>query len=262
MLRIGFSNKYYTLWDISEEIVYSELSGGTIMCQPTYATHMTVQYCYIQNLSLDLEKAQEKAKAMGCTNLTPDEELYGRNSNFYSDKSLVCHLPTQLLSTFEFGKFRGREISTVGDLSYLLWYYNESGSVMAKKILLENGYVEVNKSKTDDPWIVLMSPEEYTSYKHGNQIKAEFESLDEVVVFVERNIYLTTDISGENYIYVMDVNFKGEKLRLEFPEVKQMYYNGMIYYLPVINGKAKKVKGKNILVQKTGNKVNKFEILK
>lgn len=262
MLRIGFTNKFYTLWDVSTEIVYSEMSGGTIMCQPTYATHQKTHYHYLQNLSFDIDKAKEKAAEKGCKDLEVDEELFGRNSYFFKEKSLVSHLPVHLLSTFEFGKYRGQQISESDDLNYVKWYWSETKSFFAEKLLIENGFIAVQKWADDPNCIVMMTKEEYEAYKNEGSVKAEFESLTEVIVEPTRNIYKTWSDERNEETFTLDAEYKGIKVSLEFDDVREMYYNGITYYLPVQKGKAKKIKGKRLLIQKSSNKVNKFEILK
>lgn len=78
-LKIGFANKYYTLWDVSEPYkVYTS--------KHTY--YEKVDYIYIQNLSFDLDKSIEKAAMLGCKTNEVDHELYGR-SNSFSKKSSI-----------------------------------------------------------------------------------------------------------------------------------------------------------------------------
>lgn len=78
-LRIGFANKFYTLWDVSEPYeVYTS--------KHTY--YETVDYIYIQNLSFDLDKSIEKAAMLGCKTNEVDHNLYGK-SNTFSKKSTI-----------------------------------------------------------------------------------------------------------------------------------------------------------------------------
>ena len=72
-LKIGFANKYYTLWDVTSEDMWAEFNGQS------YKSYTKVMYTYFQNLSMDLEEAQKKASKMGCKDLSPNEELKGIN---------------------------------------------------------------------------------------------------------------------------------------------------------------------------------------
>lgn len=79
-LKIGFTNKYYTLWDVSEP--YKVYTGK-------HSYYEKVDYYYIQNLSFDIEKAIEKAAMLGCKTNEVDEELYGRKSHSFSKSSSI-----------------------------------------------------------------------------------------------------------------------------------------------------------------------------
>jgi len=76
--KIGFTNKYYTLWEVSDP--YPKYVDR-------YNYYMHIDYMYIQNLSMDRDKAIEKAKGFGCTNLEPDHELYGRSARSFSKRA-------------------------------------------------------------------------------------------------------------------------------------------------------------------------------
>ena len=68
-LAIGFTEKYYTLWSVRTDPVYigDRLIGHDF------------QKSYIKNLSMDKEKAIDKARKLGCVDLVPDPTLRGTN---------------------------------------------------------------------------------------------------------------------------------------------------------------------------------------
>jgi hypothetical protein len=80
-LKIGFAGTFYTLWSVSTSENYATDETGR-----PYLSGFTTLFSYHQNLSTDLAKAQSKARARGCRNLTPDPELYGRNTSWESYK--------------------------------------------------------------------------------------------------------------------------------------------------------------------------------
>lgn len=52
---IGFENKYYTAWEISEEIV-----------QESWGAYKITHYIYLRNLSFDFETAKSKFDGVFC----------------------------------------------------------------------------------------------------------------------------------------------------------------------------------------------------
>lgn len=56
MLKIGFANKYYTLWDVYSQPNYTQNDRGQITL-----THTRVIYTYLQNLSMNEQEATIKA---------------------------------------------------------------------------------------------------------------------------------------------------------------------------------------------------------
>ena len=82
MLRIGFSTKYFTLWDVQETIEWTSVGGLNLPYQK-------ISYCYIQNLSMDENEAKRKAIFKGVENFEIDHELFGRNASFFHKKDIV-----------------------------------------------------------------------------------------------------------------------------------------------------------------------------
>jgi hypothetical protein len=54
------------------------------------------------------------------------------------------------------------------------------------------------------------------------------------------------DRESEDYPYSLDTDIKG--LTIAVNEAKEMYYSGHTYYLPIVKGKAKKLKNKRVRV--------------
>ncbi len=151
---IGFTNKFYTLWKVSEP--YKEKNEhGTITKQDCF---------FVQNLSFDLEKA--KAKINGPFEI--DLEL--RGSSFFSRELSFEKTDPKTLSTFAFGKYYDEEIQNCNDLNYLRWYFQETDHETAKKIILDAGYIFEDER--------IFSPEEHEEYIQNKKRKEYIESLD------------------------------------------------------------------------------------
>ena len=126
MKTIGFANKYYTLWDVSD--TYVEYISK-------YEHREKQDFNYIQNLSMDFETAKAK---LGDQPYKVDLELKGR-STFVKTSDIIDNTPDNI---FKFGKYKGEDINKVNDIGYTSWYYDETKNPVAKKILLDNGYAE------------------------------------------------------------------------------------------------------------------------
>lgn len=229
-LAIGFTNKYYTLWSITTDTNYV----GT--AEAGYRSYETINYCYIQNLSMDLEEAQAKAKLRGVTNLTPDDELKGKNRNFGYTRKLYSEIPREKLSFFDFGKYAGQLITTSTDLKYIEWYCGETNNKFCKEVLLNNGYIDNDGE--------IISKDRYEQIMNKKATDAILESTDFIVVEAERNLkYDEGDrlATGKFQVNGADVTFF-------FSDFREMYYNGYSYALPLTDGKAKRIKGKKIKI--------------
>lgn len=156
MLKIGFANQYYTLWDVTAQPKYFTDSYGKhhIQCMITH-------YNYIKNISTDLEKVKTLHP-----DLVIDNELRGKTSSWVS--SSEEDLTPEIL---KFGKYSGKSIQEVVaiDFGYILWlidncykaatrdackalpqvidYYAEierkNNEAMQQHIIIESGEVEL-----------------------------------------------------------------------------------------------------------------------
>mgnify|MGYP003424775404 FL=1 len=253
MLKIGFTAKYYTLWDVSSSISYITGDGGM---QFPYEKGT---YSYLQNLSTDLESAIEKAKSMGCTWLEVDEELFGRNQRFSFERKLYCDLNASNASWFWFGKYKDAAIALCDDINYLTWYVDasKSKSDVCNPIVLKQldnlGYCKFGNEwvlKTD--WIECVTKAE---------IAADFSKHVRETGSLQCTLTKNLDWEG-----VASVEVKGAFFQLIFADFVQMEYNGYGYALPKLGGKGKRVKGKELklnVVHDHDNyyKVSRFEIL-
>ena len=223
-LAIGFTEKYYTLWSVRTDPVYigDRLIGHDF------------QKSYIKNLSMDKEKAIEKAKKLGCVDLVPDPTLRGSRLITYfqetkseKERRLKEQARKDELSrtTFTFGKYENKTYQEVSEIDseYLHWAYNNSE---ANKVGIENTTYWKNKLAEEE--------------KEKNALLDTIEEArksGEIVLTILDN----PDVYG---ICKTDKN-----IDIYFPEVKQNYYNGWEYFTPVIKGKGKRVKNKTFKVK-------------
>lgn len=241
---IGFTNKFYTLWEITEET--RPLGNGH--------NYVVTHYTYIKNISFDKETALAKYP-----NAIFDDSLRGKTRSWESTKEVWNNV-----DVYRFGKYKYEKIDN-RDLNYLAWYWNniyeEDHKKFVEDILTANGYEirthtytryngEVVSSK------ILMTPENLETERQNNEefnkMLAELEAGNPINVFIEYNP------DSEGYYTDGNINY-------HFQEVKENWYSGFTYYLPVLNGKAKRIKNKNIIIKKytytVNNKVINIEVL-
>lgn len=254
MKIIGFSNKYYTLWDVTEHVEETE--------EERIKIHT---YSYIKNISMDLMKVRQ---------LYPDYMIdltIKGHSSFQKTERLETLTPPN--EQFLFGKYKGMFVDECKDIKYLLWYSeqirnNEEAFEIVKNVLIDNGFIFYDN--------MFMTEEEYNE---ALKTDSEYETLKEqlknheaVDILFDRNLSIfysndtTVDVAG--YIKVIG----NKHITFIFRNYKEMYYNGFEYALPVDKkGKAKKIKNKTVrLTSYSLNDtddslivyVNDFEILK
>jgi hypothetical protein len=113
---IGFTNKYYTLWEVSNpyQVQY-----------PTYSV-TKVDTNYLQNLSFDLSSAKQKAKAIYGVDVEVDDTLRGVSARSFSTEIKREYNPSAEASVFNFGKYVGSPFSEISDIEYKIWYWRQT----------------------------------------------------------------------------------------------------------------------------------------
>ena len=225
---IGFANKFYTLWQISEET--RDLGNGH--------SYIVTYYNYVKNISFDKETAMAKYP-----NAVFDENLRGKTQSWNTEKEVWDNI-----NIYRFGKYKYEKIDN-SDLNYLAWYWDQiygDHKEYVGEILKANGY-EIRTNTYTDYYgetrtsTYLISPEELEIERKNNEALNEIEKKlqnNEVVEFVSE---CNPDVLGD--CRIGDIIY-------HFNEVKENYYQGWMYYLPVINGKQKRIKNKKIVVTK------------
>ena len=233
MLQIGFSNKYYTLWNVVNETEYSGSEG-----QYSYSV---TRFTYLQNLSLVEEKAIVKAKEKGCTELGINDELRGRSGRSFEKRTPIKE--ELELHQFTYGKYRGDDIRENTDVNYLKWYFNETELMLVAERVCE---LDSDYSIYDDR---LVTPEQLESILTTKKIEDTLKKTGTIQLQMERNLdtYGFVQIDGIPY---------------SFENYAEQSYNGYGYGLPTLNGKAKRVKNKLIEVKVEFGYVGGWEMWK
>lgn len=235
MLQIGFANKYYTLWDVSQ------IMNGE---------HEQTYCSYLKNLAFKLEDAQAKAKAMGATNLEPDESLRG-SSSFWRDYEPQEYIPETFEPwQFHYGRYKYDDIRENTDIDYLKWYHfdnQEGNEFTAPRILeLDSNMVIYRKQ--------LMTREERERSREGRKMEKNIKKNGYYDVVIESNVKRY----GEIYTNV------GSFIVGKSVELKWMSYQGFDYALPVNpkTGKGMRIKWKNarIYCSKKNDTYGEWEI--
>lgn len=241
---IGFADKYYTLWSIDEEC-YQESNGRVVK---------TTRFRYDKNISFDKDTAITKYP-----NAVFMEELRGKTRSWNYTKTEWSNV-----DTFRFGKYYGSKIADCTDNSYLEWYFDaadkDGHQDYVGEVLMSRGYEIRRWGERGKKY--LMSPEALEDERREKKEMEEritmLKTNEPFEVFIDRNPSYEGFHEDGNTTY-------------HFQEVKECYYQDWEYYLPILNGKAKRVKNKNILIKKytfstTPNKINieilDFEVLK
>mgnify|MGYP003605985961 FL=1 len=237
MLRIGFSNKYFTLWEVTTTTEFKNFDGLRLPYQKTY-------FHYLQNLSMDEKEAKRKAIFKGVENFEIDFDLYGRNASFSKRQELFSKIPSDKSFFFEFGRLKGQKIQDCNDFDYLFWYFQETQNEPSKNRLIENGFEEIDGQ--------VVHAEHAKKIKLRDLVVAEIADKDEIEVIVLSNLNCENELRFE---------FKNEVFFGCWNENSKGYiYQGIEYFLPIIGGKPKRVKNKPVKVKIGDFKAGVYQI--
>ena len=207
---IGFGGTFYTLWTFQKEIkYYTALDGRHYPSYPVY------HYSYIKNISTDLDKVKNLHP-----NISIDMGLKGSSS--FSQSKKEEDLSPEIL---KFGKYAGRSVYDIVkvDISYTAYMIDNYG---------------YNKS-----WQLAKETSEYTEYI--TRVQREIDEKITLLRPVESGRHtLTINRNPDNKGVVIVEVAENHCLELRFLNIRELFYNGLSYYLPVFKDKAKRVKGK------------------
>ena len=229
MKVIGFANKFYTLWDVTSKVVESKYSKDTL-----------VTNTYIKNISMDIDKVKELYPGVEI-----DESLRGHSCTFeYTKKRKEINT-----DKFNFGKYEGNLISECNDKNYLRWFFDNSDG--ERKQNVEERLVELGFVIKDD---IIFTQEEITKQE---QIERMLSNKEELEILFNRNLSIEFDSSDKCY----GVYRNEDDILFKFNDVKLNYYNGFEYGLPLVNGKAKRIKNKTIKIKDYKYEITKYDTI-
>lgn len=228
MKLIGFTNKFYTLWEYTSNIT-TDSRNRRIKVE---------DYQYIKNISMDSEKAFAQYPGVEFK-----ENLRGKSQSF-RENTFIDYIDND---TFRMGKYRGSKIEEVNDVNYTAWYYdacssNEAHKEVIRQYLRKHGYdfvtVTFESGCTEQ---MLLTPGE-VAYRRKRE-----ENVKEMSKKVKNSevIEFTPDSNIDE-----DGEYTDTGVTYKFPEFKEMSYQGYPYYVPTQNGKVKRVKNKTVIVTK------------
>lgn len=214
---IGFTNKFYTLWNHTSEEIYKMDSYGKY-----HVIGVNHKYRYIKNISFSLDKVKQLYP-----DTTIDMELRGTKSFMYNEK---YDLPK---GYFWFGKYYGKKYEDIieSDFNYCIWVAREYTIPEIKEHPKYIAYIEsLEKAKQD----VL---DKSTLLKEGDTVELNFVT----------NGYNALD----DYSECWATAYYGEtEIKICCPgavKINSIYP----YIMPMINGVAKRTKNKTVKVTVT-----------
>ena len=236
-LRIGFANKYYTLWEYN--VSYRTNEKGI--------SFKTESYRFLHNASKDKDRAFTKYP-----DAIFDENLKGRHHSWSYEKRMIDY------NKYHCGKYMGIMFAASTDYDYMMWFYNncaiDEQKEIIEPILLEEGYeIDIYTYNTEgavnDPLNIVterifISPKEVAKRKHLEEIGSKGKSkLAQGIPFV---VTFTRSLNEVGEYFVNDL-----QITVRFDEYKTMYYDGYYYALPIdVKGKSKRIKNKQIMIEK------------
>jgi len=220
---IGFANKFYTLWSIDKQPVYTiDIYGKHWLAG--YNTH----YTYHKNISFDLERA--KVLHPG---LEIHEDLRGKTSSWISERKEGEDLCPHIM---KFGKYYGKDITELlkEDFQYLIWICENMG-------YSSNGKYAKNLPEVQSHFNALEDADNKLIADRDSAFKAVVDA-GQFEFIADRNLRVNEDYA---FMYInegdLHITFKFDPGTFSYNQ-----YNGFAYGLPLVKGKAKRIKGKTV----------------
>lgn len=215
MLTIGYANVFYTLWYVTEET-----------CQSGNETYKIFHFNFVKNISKSYDVAREQYP-----DAPYNETLKGKSRSFTERKRIEYSV-----DCFGFGKYTGKELVDCEDYPYLMWYYNAdlnpARRAIIRPILIAQGY---GFTDTDQ----CLDPVEWDEFKEYEELRIQARERIE-----NSNVDFTPTCNPD-----CDGLLLCNEITYHFPNVKECYYQGFSYYIPLLNGKGKRIKNKQVVVK-------------
>ena len=225
MKKIGFANKFFTLWDIEAKNHFSVDSNGN-----SYLSGRTIQHYFIKNISKDIDRVKKLFP-----NIEIDMNLKG--SKVFSVYEQIEEKP---VDKFSFGKYYGKTFAEVAksDLNYIVWILENHHTIKRKAREALEKLPEVIEHKKKEKEAIKNIIENSPTVKKGDKIKVHFE----------KNPQLDIDEISACCWGVLEENSKKEKLFVEvtFPESKLKGNGKYSFRVVIIDGVEYKLKNNQI----------------
>lgn len=228
-LVILFRNKFYKLYETKESI-WEQTDDYIKYC---------TRYNFVKNISKDKAKVFEKYPGVDF-NETLGEWRRGSFNTFRVEWTSN--------RVFRFGKYTNKRIDDINDIQYITWYYGqidgdhkEYVGLILKKwgFEIETHTVKIGTKKITNTCIV-----DTNKIKKNEMLDNKYHSFIED----QKNgtvLYLNaTHNPNENGLY------RDNDILYKFANVKYNYYNGIEYFLPIVDGHAKRIKNKKLAIDK------------
>jgi uncharacterized protein (DUF3820 family) len=226
--------------------------------------YMTCEDSHVCTLAQDYEVAKAKAKGVTGVDCEFDPESVTRVGWAKKEEVIVLDLDT---AAFTRGKYAGRLVLdiVVEDLSYMMWYnknaYGAEATAIQKLLKDLPLFNDAVKAVEDE-----QEAKKQAFFNSIQEIGAVGEQV-EVDVFVGK-AYLDYSMEhGEEVCmirgYIGEIQYdrfnspySNHVVYMKLTDFKRMEYRGMEYPMPIINGKAKRIKNK---VVKVTGVIEKYE---
>jgi len=214
---------------------------------------------------MDEETAIKKASEKGVTDLSVDMDLRGQRGSFRRYQSIPFVKAEIEPTKFQFGKYTHTLVSENEDLDYLKWYYGqqptflltdpdcpEHNMIVASRMMELDADYRIHNGE-------LMTEEEVNNIRKYEENVELLNKYGYHIAFIEQNV----DAYGMLFV---------DGIQFYFPTIRPQYYRDIEYFLPTINGKAKRIKNKRVKIcstqvvpdpysEGTCNLVSDFEII-
>jgi hypothetical protein len=230
--------------------------------------YLTTEDLHVCTLAQELEAAKVKAKKTTGVDCEFDPESVGirvGNSN-YKQEELILDLDT---ATFSYGKHSGKLVLDVivEDLDYMMWYnknaYGAEASAiqkLLKDLPLFNDAVKVIEDQRVAEKEAKLSKIKELGAK-GERVEAEIligKVYFDYSLEHGEEVCMIRGYVGEIEYDHFNNPFSNHVVYLKLTDFKHMEYRGMSYPLPIINGKARRLKNKTVKLVAT---VGEYEMI-
>jgi len=240
---VGFANKFYTLWHIQDEDVYSKGVLGN-----SFFAGVRTHYQYIKNISFEIDTVKSLYPE-----LKIDDELRGQDHSFY--KNCVVYKN----DIIPFGKHKGMSVFEIENIdSYYLEGLYQSNSSNELKIILEKTETIKNLISKEEAEKETVKIEFEKMEIEKNKLAADFQ----IPVLIKFTSNPSNPITGNDKIITIDGEYKNTRCLIYLKEEDVKYVNCQHpYYLLKIDGKARRVKNKEFKLNLNVEEVKKDFII-